>query len=273
MKLNRNLFYILLVIFISAVCMVVFTDSTSVISRVGTGLMTGSFMGMIGAVVNYFHQRSEYFHKLGYLCIDVANKLKDYQIEAEVYNQGIERDKKATIDYATRNRPQEEAEQKKMRNDFTACALRCQSGTYVPFFFKSTYSGAYEKLCDKIEFDYPNLAGRRLACRAFSMLGVKASPEEQAIVIGNPDEFYEYIRKSCVDYHDLIVYECFELSKLINDLCDGIFRGTQLKSTLSAFEIAAEMAMINVDPDKVRDVRKEQSDEIAKRLEQNNEEK
>ena len=100
MKLNRILFYILLALFVAAVCIVAFTDAGSVWSRVGIGLMTGSLIGLINAFVNYMHARSEYFARFAMLCWNVETKLQEYQLEAHVYNSIMaEKTRKEMIEY------------------------------------------------------------------------------------------------------------------------------------------------------------------------------
>jgi hypothetical protein len=220
--------------------------------------MTGSFMGMIGAVVNYVHLRSEYFAKFAALCWDVIGKLKEYQVDAELYNEVVDSQPKAKmIKYSISNRADEEAKQKKMEMDFETFAHRCCSDTYAPFFFRSSYQSAFEALSSKIEFDYKRLSVERLGSRVFWMLAIDNPPALQSFVLGDPDVFYEETCQKSRDYRDLIVSECNTFADLIGDLCNTTFRRTLPKSTINNFEFSAELAMYNVDKEKVCDVREE----------------
>ena len=259
MKLNRNLFYILFTIFVASVCIVVFLDSTSVMSRVGTGLMTGSFMGMIGAAVNYAHIRSEYFSKFATLCWDVVDKLRDYQVEASVYNDIMtEKSKEKRIKYELDNRTKEESEQRVMEKDFEILAHQCFADGYAPFFFHSSYQSIFDDLCDEIKLSGKRLCVERMRSRMFWILGVDNPPKTKTIVIGDSDEFYEETFQKCRDYHDMMVFECYKFATLLKDLCNNtLFSCTIPKSIIDNLELSGEFAICNIDITQVRDVRKE----------------
>ena len=56
MRLNRTLFYIMLGVFIAGVLMAVFIKPENVaMSRIATGLITGSFIGLVSSIVNYVY--------------------------------------------------------------------------------------------------------------------------------------------------------------------------------------------------------------------------
>lgn len=57
MRLHRALFYFLLAIFIAGILLAVFVDPSKVMSRVATGLVTGSFVGLLSTVVNYAYAK------------------------------------------------------------------------------------------------------------------------------------------------------------------------------------------------------------------------
>ena len=54
MRLYVRMFYILLVVFAIGIVVVCIVEKSSVLSRIGTGLITGSFVGLITAFSNYF---------------------------------------------------------------------------------------------------------------------------------------------------------------------------------------------------------------------------
>lgn len=263
MKLNRILFYILLALFVAAVCIVAFTDAGSVWSRVGIGLMTGSLIGLINAFVNYMHARSEYFARFAMLCWNVETKLQEYQLEAHVYNSIMaEKTRKEMIEYTKEFRENEEAELEEMKRAFKRFGIECKGDQYVPLFFWNTYYRSFEKICDKIVGQFHLMQSLRRSSRVFEFLDSRLSKDEENIVTGSADDFEQTLRKSCVDYHDLIVYERVELSKLITVLCNKTFCRTNSKSTAAILLSAADCPMITFGGDKVRDVRKERLEEI-----------
>lgn len=57
MKLYTRLFYILFGVFVIGIVTVCLVDPSSVWSRIATGLVTGSFVGLVNTLTNYFHAR------------------------------------------------------------------------------------------------------------------------------------------------------------------------------------------------------------------------
>lgn len=250
MRLNRNLFYIILLVFCVSVMIVIYADTTSVCSRIGTGLMTGSFLGLVSAFVNYMHQREEYFARFSMLCWEVAQALRKYQREATRYNKMLnESTKEQVVQSANNNYQREEEETEEMKALFEKFSHECKADLYVPFFFWNTYLKAFQDICEKIEFEYTILVTSRLMSRAFILLDGSNPKEIEEIVIGDPDEFYQSQCEACKDYADKLVSECYEYANLINRLCDKFFVMTQAKSTASMLDISARFATLQIEPD------------------------
>ena len=89
MKLSRNLFLILVLLFIIGVVLVSVVNPASVMSRIATGLITGSFVGAISAFVNYAHLRTVFFNNLVISLWDFFDQLKHDYILAKVRNEQL----------------------------------------------------------------------------------------------------------------------------------------------------------------------------------------
>lgn len=66
MRLSRNLFYALMLLFIAGIILICLVDAASVWSRIAAGLVTGSFVGAVNTLVNYFHQQ----HTVWFFIVD-----------------------------------------------------------------------------------------------------------------------------------------------------------------------------------------------------------
>lgn len=80
MKLYIKLFYVLLSVFIIGILSLCLVDSTTVWSRIATGLVTGSFVGIVNTLTNYYHARKAYFEKFMVDVLEIEHNLSnDYR--------------------------------------------------------------------------------------------------------------------------------------------------------------------------------------------------
>ena len=101
MRLFVRLFYILLAIFVTSIVLLFILEPSSVMSRVATGLVTGSFVGLINALANYYHLSQTYFEKLVVVITEVSRALENDYMDAKERNEFIEEmSKKQMIKYA-----------------------------------------------------------------------------------------------------------------------------------------------------------------------------
>jgi len=75
MKLNRNLFYTMIIILVFGIILICSVEETSIVSRIATGLITGSFVCTISTLVNYFHNRNEFFAKYSMSASELSRSL------------------------------------------------------------------------------------------------------------------------------------------------------------------------------------------------------
>lgn len=80
MKLFVRLFYILFFVFLAGIILLIAVPPTSVMSRVATGLVTGSFIGLVNALANYYHLRQAYFEQMVDALMSISQELRmDYK--------------------------------------------------------------------------------------------------------------------------------------------------------------------------------------------------
>lgn len=89
MKLYRNLFYVLFGIFVVGVTLLCLVPSDSIISRISTGLVTGSFVGAVNVFVNYAHARSSYFRELAIALFEICHELGGDFVRARLRNKDL----------------------------------------------------------------------------------------------------------------------------------------------------------------------------------------
>ena len=135
MRLYRNLLFILLAIFLVSVILVCLVEPTSVMSRIATGLITGSFVGAINTFVNYVHLRVSFFDSLSRKLFDVSLYLmRDYS-EAKIRNEYLETISKTDIisDY-TNYSSELEKDIERFERQYRNVDELCNIYAYAPLF-------------------------------------------------------------------------------------------------------------------------------------------
>lgn len=61
----------------------------SIISRIYTGLVTGSFVGAVNVFVNYAHARSSYFRELAIALFEICHELGGDLVRARMRNNDL----------------------------------------------------------------------------------------------------------------------------------------------------------------------------------------
>ena len=89
MKLFARLFWILFGVFVIGIVAVCLVEPSSVWSRIATGLITGSIVGLVNTLTNYFHTRQVFFEKMALSLLDVEFKLGEDYIHAKTRNSFI----------------------------------------------------------------------------------------------------------------------------------------------------------------------------------------
>lgn len=116
----------------------------------------------------------------------------------------------------------------KMEKKYAAFASRFDFEAFVPLFpfVEKRLRGLLEELENLFCFRL-----KSLTCFDFCLLSAKASKEEQLIVIGDPDEFYDYVVQENVDFQDMVAFllntladysEC--LLRMIKHTCSKMYR-------------------------------------------------
>lgn len=79
----------LLGIFAVGVTLLCLVLPDSIISRISTGLVTGSFVGVVNVFVNYAHARSSYFKELAVALSEICHELGSDLIKARLRNKDL----------------------------------------------------------------------------------------------------------------------------------------------------------------------------------------
>lgn len=192
MQLYRNLFYVLLGIFAVGVTLLCLVLPDSIISRISTGLVTGSFVGAVNVFVNYAHARSSYFKELAVVLSEICHELGSDLIKARLRNNDLSESTKEEIIAQYKNGHKFELEE--------VCGMEQRDSKLVANVDDDAFSGIVfsdvrvKKLLREMEsfidIDVKYLYGELQSCLGFSLLSVKAPKEEQLLVIGEPDEFF-----------------------------------------------------------------------------------
>ena len=183
---------------------------SSVWSRIATGLITGSFVGLVNTLTNYFHTRQVFFEKMALSLLDVEFKLGEDYIHAKTRNSFIaDMSKNQMINYAAVHEGIKDtvAKSEKMHKRYQEFASKFDFEAYVPLipWKRKKTMKVLETMDELISSELVHLYGDYRFCFDFTLLSSPASKEEQQMVIGDPDEFYDHVIEENKDYQDLIV--------------------------------------------------------------------
>lgn len=272
MKLFARLFWILFGVFVIGIVAVCLVEPTSVWSRIATGLITGSFVGLVNTLTNYFHARQVFFEKMALSLLDVEFSLGEDYIHAKTRNSFItEMSKKQMIKYAAEHEHLEDtvAKSEKMHKRYQELASRFDFEAYVPLipWTRKKTVKVLEAMDNLISFDLVQLYGDYRLCFDFKLLSSPASKEEQQLVIGDPDEFYESVVQENKDYQDLIAFYLNSLADLTESLSPKVSRILSKTDRDILSHLPSAIRNIHLKDAVIRDVRSERAAELDKELE------
>lgn len=266
MKLFSRLFLILLTIFVVGVVLLVVVPSASVMSRVATGLVTGSFVGIITALTNYFHLRQSYFEKLALFVTEVSHSLEHDYAHARARTMFIsEMTKQQMIKYAAEHEKVEDKmmEADAMKERYESLVTKFDFEAYVPLipFANKKLRDTLDSLESFVGFNVRHLYGEYQMCYDFTLLSADVTKEEQEIAIGDPDEFYELAVQNNMDYRDLLAYYLNKLKEYDRQLLQHARRYTpkMYRELMEGTAMLIEEYLKGVD---IRDVIHERCEEI-----------
>lgn len=221
MRLNRALFYVFLILFVTSIFFAVDIDSSHVMSRVATSLITGSLVGLLSTIINYIHARREFFLKIFRSAMELEYELERELIEAKIKVKNIEElGKDYMINSAVRPTDEEIKAEYSKETPYDKYRIKFDDRDYVPLFFCRKTSRVLEEI-----FNYANNGLAQIFMLShlkdsFVCLqeGYFSDKEEEKIVIGDKDSFYEYIVKNMYDWRDYIGYCMRKLWKLMLSL-------------------------------------------------------
>lgn len=268
MKLSRSLLYVLISIFVIGITLICLVPTTSILSRIATGLITGSFVGAINTLVNYFHQRKQYFEEYSLFALNMSHelltdfsrhKVRMEHIQTLRREDIIEQDHKCTMEHL------EEA--RKFGEKYQDFRMKMDFSPYAPLFgLNSKRTKLLEDLYDVV-WHIETLSIELQSVYAFGMLAVKCSKEEQMLAIGDPDEFYDYVMQDNIDYRDMLVFYSNQLALLSEKLQDNL-KGVVDKLYITIWESVAGRLKDMIKDYEIRDVMAEKERELEQDMDE-----
>ena len=220
MRLHRTLFYLLLIIFVLSILMVVFIDPSCVMSGIATGLITGSFVALVSSVVNYVYAwqqfMNKYFENAMQLYHELENDLIQSEVKIEYFNKN---DKQFLIDNAPQHTIEELEKEFQKDRRYEKYRVMFDYAPYASLFFRKRTLVILEKI-DKYVFGLGMIPsfGRTSTLLVGLQEGHFSSKEEEEIVIGDKDTFFDYIVQSATDWRDYTAYCMRQLVSLLSEL-------------------------------------------------------
>lgn len=272
MKLFTRLFYILFGVFIIGILIVCLVEPSSVWSRIATGLITGSFVGLVNTLTNYFHARQVYFEKMVISLLDVKFNLGDDYIKAKARNAFIkDMRKKEMIEFADKYEDVKDTmdESEKMHKRYQGLASQFDFDAYVPLipWTRKETKSILENLENLISFNLVYLYGDYRSCYDFTLLSSPVTKEEKQLCIGDPDEFYDYVVQENKDYQDLIAFNLNSLADLAESL-SSMMKGIVSKMHMDILTtMPSAIRDVYLRDAVIRDVRSERATEVEKEWE------
>ena len=220
MRLHRTLFYIMLLFFVASVLMAVFIEPLSVMSRVATGLITGSFVALVSSVVNYVYAwqqfMNKYFENAMQLYHELENDLIQSEVKIEYFNKN---DKQFLIDNAPQHTMEELEKEFRKDRRYEKYRVMFDYAPYASLFFRKRTLAVLDKIDRYVSGlgMIPSL-GRTSTLLVGLQEGHFSSKEEEEIAIGDRDSFFDYIVQSATDWRDYTAYCMRQLVSLLSKL-------------------------------------------------------
>lgn len=265
MKLFRNLIYSLLGLLVISIALVCIVCRTSVMSRIATGLVTGSFVGLLSAIVNYVYARESFFEKLSLGLIKISSKL-----ESDYWNVKIRYLWLSSIINDTKMLSQKDAIEKEsdqvvaMKSSYDVLLSEIGCGDFagiLPSDGKVSIA-----LCDlnkHLNDNVGKLYEELDSCLQFSWFSQDVSEHARGHFLGNPDKSYDLLVRRNKEFPDLLAYDIDKLAKIcscIGDACKWAIPS----SAKDAFRRIRKNAESLLNGMEVRDIRKERREEVER---------
>lgn len=221
MRLNRTLFYIMLGVFIAGVLMAVLIKPENVaMSRIATGLITGSFIGLVSSIVNYVYAwqkfMTEIFNSADTLSDDLAYDI----IRSQSKIDDIEKyDKHFIIDTSISYSKAEKLDLKYTNERrYDKYRLMFESSQYVPLFFRKKTLNVLDEL-ERLINQLGMIVSYSRSEYTLALLKLDhLTKEEEELVIGDRDSFYDHQIQRIYNWRDYTAHCMRRLTVLMEKL-------------------------------------------------------
>lgn len=224
MRLHRTLFYILLGVFLAGIIVVSIVDTNSVYSRIATGLITGSFVALVSSVVNYAYAWKQFFSKYMENAMILQTDLFKELTRARMKIKDIEEtDKDTLIKRARQMTDKDDDSFDANMQKYDKYRAMFDYSPYVSLFFRKRTTNCL----DEIERFAMGLGMIQMYCSTGDLFvclqeGHFSSKEEEAIAIGDRDDFFDYLVQSNYDWRDYTAHCMRQLASQINALYQSL---------------------------------------------------
>ena len=261
-KLHARLFCVLSILFAISVVSLCLVDSAAIWSRIATGLLAGSFVGLVNTITNYYHARKKYFEKYVDDISDVGyNLVKDYinikshrelmstmsknQIMAHVKNIGNVNNVRKTAD--------------EIKQRYHSLSMRFDVEEYAPLlpFCSSELKDELNKMDKLIYYSIKNLDIHYFHCHLSNIHKSDEDPStEQDYDEEDLDDILALINEKYTDYEDTLAFFMDSFATHVASLRN------KLKSVISnnnteMLDIILDIIKFNINDAVIRDVNAE----------------
>lgn len=221
MRLHRTLFYIMLGVFMAGVTMAVFIKPENVaMSRIATGLITGSFIGLVSSIVNYvyawqkfmtdiFNNADKLSSDLDYELIRSLSKIDDIEKNGKqfIINTSLPYSKALKLDSKYTN-----------ERRYDKYRLMFETSQYAPLFFRKKTLNVLDELEGLID-QLGMIVSYSRAEYNLALLGAEhLSIEEEKLLIGDRDSFYDFQVRRIYNWRDYTAHCMRRLTVLMEKL-------------------------------------------------------
>lgn len=264
MKISRSLLYVLILIFIVGIVLICIVPSASVWSRIATGLITGSFVGSINTLVNYFHQRRDFFERYSQTVFDLASELQSDFFSFKIRMDDIANSsREEIIENEHKLHMVRIEEPRKFGEKYSGFYLKLESESYAPLFGMNKKRTKLLSDMEDVVWKVKCLRNNLQIAYSFGMLAVKTSKEEQMLLIGGPEKFYKHVLQANINFRDSLVFNMNTLAELSAKIGEN-FKTVLDKQYTSMWEENTSLLKMTIEGCETRDVMAEHERELEK---------
>lgn len=226
---------------------VIKTDDSSVWSRIATGLITGSFVGFVNTMVSYYHQRREYFMKLGENLLDITYELmKDYTM-SKLEIEHIEESTKEEIRAENKGKGKtliKRATEFKAKYDKLSNNVDLDS--FVPLLPDPQMENLIDEIYNILKVKLNNLYTDYISGTMVAAEGDNPADDDTTEMDEDTSAMFNYAIQAKYDLRDQIAYELDEIGNIAARL-NATLGNDGLETLKSILEMSTSLCEISIE--------------------------